>query len=394
MQFDVFSLLTAAILISALSTIARALLVKLHPHFLGLGAWAWASATGTLALLVMATRPHFPGQTGATLAQILVAIGLVLSWQGFRLFTGFRGLSRQVFLVLMIGLAIPVGLSFIEGGLPLRSATNAMMLCMISALIAQHLLASAEPGWLAMRVTGYLYAVNSVFFLIRMVAVFASGEIIGTTQSSGFTALTALWWLGMTLASTLGMTLMASEKLQFELNQQANHDPLTGALNRRAFIIAAEKTFAWASRQGTPIALLMMDLDYFKQVNDRLGHQAGDDLLRLFAAVCEREIRSEDSLCRFGGEEFVVLLPGSSATLAWAAAERLRAAFAEAAAQSDVTRTLSFAVTVSIGVSELEIGEDLHSALRRADAALYWAKQTGRNRTEMATPRASVMGAH
>ena len=171
--------------------------------------------------------------------------------------------------------------------------------------------------------------------------------------------------------------MIANDRLQEELNHHATHDPLTGALNRRAFALLAEKQVAQAARTGRPLAVLMMDLDHFKRINDTLGHSGGDATLCRFVAVAGDVLRAEDVLCRFGGEEFVALLPHAEAAQAVAAAERLRLAFAATGA------------TVSIGVASLRPGEDLEDLLRRADAALYDAKRAGRDRTHLSEAAAA-----
>lgn len=171
--------------------------------------------------------------------------------------------------------------------------------------------------------------------------------------------------------------MIANDRLQEELNHHATHDPLTGALNRRAFALLAEKQVAQAARTGRPLAVLMMDLDHFKRINDTLGHSGGDATLCRFVAVAGDVLRAEDVLCRFGGEEFVALLPHAEAAQAVAAAERLRLAFTATGA------------TVSIGVASLRPGEDLEDLLRRADAALYDAKRAGRNRTHLSEEAAA-----
>lgn len=171
--------------------------------------------------------------------------------------------------------------------------------------------------------------------------------------------------------------MIANDRLQEELNHHATHDPLTRALNRRAFALLAEKQVAQAARTGRPLAVLMMDLDHFKRINDTLGHSGGDATLCRFVAVAGDVLRAEDVLCRFGGEEFVALLPHAEAAQAVAAAERLRLAFAATGA------------TVSIGVASLRPGEDLEDLLRRADAALYDAKRAGRDRTHLSEAAAA-----
>ena len=239
---------------------------------------------------------------------------------------------------------------------------------------------AAQTGQMAIRATGWTFAANAGFFLVRATAAGQSSGTFSNWNPDGFAALPLLWWLCMIIATTLGMVLMTGERLQANLDRQASSDPLTGALNRRAFSILAEKEMARAQRHGRSLSLLMMDLDHFKQINDRLGHGDGDAILCRFVAIATRVLRGEDVLCRFGGEEFVALLPATSGAQALVAAERLRLAFArEGSGVITAAPPLPFAITVSIGVSELKQGEDIKNALRRADIALYRAKAMGRN---------------
>jgi diguanylate cyclase (GGDEF)-like protein len=187
----------------------------------------------------------------------------------------------------------------------------------------------------------------------------------------------------MIIAVTLGMVLMAAERLQADLDSQANRDPLTGALNRRAFALIAEKALARSRRSSKPLSVLIMDLDKFKHINDQYGHEAGDALLCRFVVCANKIFRGEDVFCRFGGEEFVALLPNTSAEQAHVAAERLRTAFAE---ESHEASTLTTPLTVSIGIAERAAEESIESLLHRADTALYQAKHKGRNRSELAVP--------
>lgn len=138
-----------------------------------------------------------------------------------------------------------------------------------------------------------------------------------------------------------------------------------------------------SNRYGKPLSVLMIDLDRFKLINDHLGHKGGDELLCQFVTVSDHVLRSEDIFCRYGGEEFVALLPNTTAEMALVAAERLRSTFADELPET-MKGILPFPITVSIGVSEREQDEDIESLLYRADAALYQAKRSGRNRCELA----------
>lgn len=165
------------------------------------------------------------------------------------------------------------------------------------------------------------------------------------------------------------------------LEQLASVDALTGASNRRHFLEIARVEVDRALRLGSPLAAIMLDLDHFKEVNDRHGHEAGDRVLQTFANAVHATLRSSDIFARLGGEEFMLLLPGQSRDDACALAERLRS----------LTASLRFAecpegITVSAGVAVLGApgARDLHELMRQADAALYQSKRAGRNRVSVA----------
>lgn len=159
-----------------------------------------------------------------------------------------------------------------------------------------------------------------------------------------------------------------------QLSAQASTDALTGLLNRYGLAPLYHAERLRAERHGRALSLVLLDLDHFKRVNDESGHAAGDGVLRELATLLRHSVRAEDIVARWGGEEFVILLPECDETAAAALAENLRGAMA--AHDFRVPRR----ITASFGVAQLEDGGDLESLVARADAALYRAKTLGRNR--------------
>jgi diguanylate cyclase (GGDEF)-like protein len=167
------------------------------------------------------------------------------------------------------------------------------------------------------------------------------------------------------------------EATNARLRQQAATDWLTGVANRRHFIWHANREIARATREGTPLSLLCLDLDYFKNVNDTHGHQAGDEVLKHVAATLEKYLRPSDLLARTGGEEFQVLLPGAVAEEAREIAERCRSAIHYLRVRF---RNKVLNVTVSIGCAQLgQDGSDMDSLIHAGDQRLYEAKEHGRD---------------
>ncbi|NTV94446.1 MAG: diguanylate cyclase [Thiobacillus sp.] len=167
--------------------------------------------------------------------------------------------------------------------------------------------------------------------------------------------------------------------LQRELQRQATLDFLTGIPNRRHFMVQAERELHLGRRHASPFSLVVSDLDHFKSINDRHGHPAGDQVLKHFCAVGRQALRKSDILGRIGGEEFAILLPNTGLTEALVVAERVRKAVAETGL--DLGNGTTLHITGSFGLTAHGDGDrDLDDLLRRADAALYEAKESGRNR--------------
>ena len=181
---------------------------------------------------------------------------------------------------------------------------------------------------------------------------------------------------------SLSARLEEIERLQAELREQALRDPLTGLYNRRHLDAQLPELLAQAARQAEPLSVLILDLDHFKQVNDLHGHQAGDEVLRHAARQITRHTRASDLVCRYGGEEFVVVLPGVAPAQAAERAEALRAALEVVPARFGA---LALPLTASFGVAGLSKEADNSDRLiGAADRALYEAKAQGRNRVVMA----------
>ena len=166
--------------------------------------------------------------------------------------------------------------------------------------------------------------------------------------------------------------------LQEQLQTLAATDELTSLINRRHFFEIAKTELARAARYSNPTSILMIDIDYFKHVNDTLGHAAGDLLLQKFAQHCLSLIRSQDCLSRLGGEEFALLLPETTLEQAWSLGERIRKSLEHT--QFSVSPDTTTNITCSIGAAQkLETDDTFEALLSRADAALYVAKNSGRN---------------
>lgn len=170
---------------------------------------------------------------------------------------------------------------------------------------------------------------------------------------------------------------LLQQKMQ-EQRELAMKDPLTGVNNRLAFDEHIAREFSRWKRYGDPLSLCVLDIDYFKKINDNFGHLAGDKALKAMAGRLVQNVREVDIVSRYGGEEFVVIMPKTSAEPAYGVAEKLRNVIATAGFHYQQQRVH---ITVSCGVATFRAGDDPDRVFKRADDALYAAKQAGRNRT-------------
>jgi diguanylate cyclase (GGDEF)-like protein len=226
-------------------------------------------------------------------------------------------------------------------------------------------------GWVV------LTALLSVF--IPGYAAFAWLQMSATVEPSNFIVAGLLFFGACFVLSVAILSRhMAKEILRIAaLERNIFTDDLTGLFNRRYLSLCATSEFSRAMRYGASLALVMIDIDYFKSVNDAYGHQAGDEILRLVASTIAREIRASDIPMRYGGEELLVIATNTDLSGAIALAERIRA---KVASLSMPIERKEVRISVSAGVSALRRDDNFNSLLKRADDALYCAKRSGRNR--------------
>ena len=229
---------------------------------------------------------------------------------------------------------------------------------------------------------------QALFFLLGWTPLLLV-TVFGSLQAGGFApgwtwSEEAMLVAGALEALVLSLGLadrsLALRRDRDRARQLADIDALTGLLNRRAWDERVYLLDAAMRQSGQPLSLLFLDLDHFKELNDRHGHEAGDDALRLLAAVMREELRDEDLVGRYGGEEFVVALPDADREYALRVADRIRRRLHERSSAGP----LRVAQTVSIGAATQQAGEDMAALLRRVDEAMYAAKVAGRDRVVFA----------
>jgi diguanylate cyclase (GGDEF)-like protein len=211
-----------------------------------------------------------------------------------------------------------------------------------------------------------------------LTAVLSSVQLSNEAAASiGLDVRAALVFMVVALAVHATLVSLVVGRLLAELRHKARHDPLTGLLNRRAMEEAIGTQMQRGRRTGETHSLLMLDVDHFKSINDRLGHSVGDLVLQNVATILQAHVRKIDHVARVGGEEFLVLMPGASLDTARPVAERLREQLAAGLPQ---LQEANVSLSASIGIAEwADHTEDMSRLLVRADAALYRAKAQGRN---------------
>jgi diguanylate cyclase (GGDEF)-like protein len=381
---------------------------------------ASTSALLTMALLALAFRRGFGGGAYGSLALMaLMCAGYVLSMSGEGYFLP-GGQTLAVAGVLLercfAMLAIAFSLLFIDRFLQLsarRPKAGALLRVLAGAqvtiVIASTLEGNQPSGWGATASNLLLLISVPLVLLESWIAMrqgVTAGRFVLLAWSPGLAVLMA-WTLslqgwalvGIDLASWVypGLALqlvvlcfgLANEgqRLRRERDDataDAGHDPLTGALNRRALDASLSALLEEARSTQGALSVVFMDIDHFKRINDVHGHAVGDHCLRQLVADGEALLRPGDLLARYGGEEFVLVLPGLDAAAAAPLAERLRMRIASRPVERDGVRVK---MAVSLGVAELEAAsESAEQLLQRADAALYRAKAGGRNRVEVSSP--------
>lgn len=228
----------------------------------------------------------------------------------------------------------------------------------------------------------------SLFFAVRVPLTWVAPYPFGSLpmQPGWLGAFNLLMFAHAILLSVL-LVSISKERLELDQRTKAQTDPLTGALNRRAFMSRGERLLSRHAHDRAALCVLFLDLDHFKSLNDRFGHSGGDDVLMRFVELVSASIRPTDFLFRIGGEEFCCLLPYTGLEQAQRVAERIRQQFETATV---VVAGVPVKATVSLGIASTEtFGYSLDTLTRRADMAVYAAKRAGRNRVVVADPNAT-----
>lgn len=384
MALDVLSVMLVGVLLSALTVL---FLTQAGQHFpverrRHLRIWTLGLLLQPMAWAMLAARGQLPDPMSISLGNGLLLLGFAEMARAVR---GFQGLPERRFRLWGIVVAAVLGLVWFSEYRPHYSAR--VMVNSVAAILLLGTLAMAmttayrRDGFTAARLTGAFAAFGVLVACWRLVEHGLAPRPEGSLFEAGPSDMVVFTYacVGVMFLS-LGFVLMHTERAYEDLRRLATVDPLTGVLARSGLVEQGHRLMLESRRHGRPLAVLLLDMDQFKAVNDSLGHAAGDGVLRHLAARARLVLRGEDILGRLGGDEFVALLPSTDAAGARVVAERLREAINQA---HMLYRGEEVPVPVSIGVAQLRPDEPLEAVLQRADLAMYQAKRAGGDRVEL-----------
>ena len=394
-------------------------IMRTRKTYPGYGSWAWAELAFAGLLLLQAVRGLVGNFGPVVLGNVAACCAMVLLAQGIRSFCGERSRNLWIYIASAAFLCGVLYLYYISENFRIRTLLVSSYLAGMTAYAALPLLRRAPKG----RQYGYTFAAAVLLFaaVIGIVRVLVLARMANMTTLFFRTPINTVFYLTdlmFIIGISFSFSLLTNERYVAELrdaNLSLAHemeerqkterdlrsevterkalegrlkelvvtDALTGLLNRRGLLEVLKDEVQRAYRFNSPLTVLVLDLDNFKDVNDNYGHAAGDQALCSFANACRVSLRVVDTIGRSGGDEFVVLLPATHIDAAGVAAEKLRLAV-----ESNAVRvgTVSFSLTVSIGLASwtaVNVTGDL--VLAEADRALYAAKEAGRNCTCLAS---------
>jgi diguanylate cyclase (GGDEF)-like protein len=395
MNLDPRTLLFALIVTNALTVLSLFVATRGSPDGKrdGMGKWAAAMLLETLTWVLVAARDLIPDAFSIILANAFKAGAHALILAAICEFQR-RTVPRWQYLV-PIGLAVLTAAALVDD-MAGRFIWGGAVYGLQMALIGRALV--SDPETRVGRAWRILFAGVAIIVLVlalrAAVALTGHGELAqlrGGVAPHPVQILTFLAVMATALLGSIGFVLMVKERTDREILHLAMTDSLTLVPNRRALMQQAERILA--RRSGLPLALLMIDVDHFKRINDSQGHPVGDEVLRAVAGLLAGRLRRQDVVGRYGGEEFCVLAPDTDRAGALRLAESLRETVAGAAL---ATEKGPLRVTVSIGCALCpgSTVRDLKDLLAEADSALYAAKQAGRNRVACFDPDGVRPGDH
>jgi len=354
--------------------------------------WASAHLMRAVSVMLYGLYGSVPDLLSIDLPNVLLFSSFGVTWNGARVFNGREALPGSLIAGAGVWLLASQWPGF-EAGSEVRGQLSALIIATYTWLTAYEFWRARNEPLVSRWPAIVLFFTHGAMFLLRTpLNALLHGKDSDALLSSAWLSVLSLEAFLMTIATAFILLAMSKERTELRHKTAAMTDPLTGLLNRRAFLQDAETLLQQQTARDRPIAVLLIDLDHFKSINDRFGHAVGDKVLQIFAKTTRAGLRQSDLVGRLGGEEFTVVLADAGVDNAYLVADRLRKTFAAAAAVVDGEAVYA---TASTGVAVIvDPSQDLAKLITLADQALYLAKARGRNRVEVAAveiPEASSL---
>ena len=350
----------------------------------GLREWGFAFVTIFAATMLIGLRGRVPDFASIVFANVALQAGYLTCFVGLRRFRERRVDFRPLVALLALNFLLLLYFLYVKNSLEARTAvvtSSNILICGACLTTVWRGRPTATLRFGEVFTLVFIVAAAGVAALRGAIAIWIDPNLNDVMAATGIQSFDTAAGALCIFALAIGLVLMAYDRLKDELEYLVRHDYLTGTLTRGTFFDLVEAELSRSQRSHCAPALLVLDLDHFKRVNDSHGHQVGDQVLRQFAQVVQACLRRQDLFGRFGGEEFLVLLPDTTLEAARAAARRICAAVADSCVSGAAS---GVRYTVSIGVATAAAGTGVEQLLRQADEALYRAKSRGRNRVELA----------
>jgi len=382
MSFEVNTLFLLTIDVEAILGLLLLLVWVQNTRVHAVAWWASAHLMRAASVMLYGLYGSVPDLISIDLPNVILFSSFGVTWNGARVFNGRAALPGSLIAGAGVWLVVSQWPGF-EPGSEVRGQLSAMIIAGYTWLTAYEFWRARNEPLVSRWPAIVLFVAHGSMFLLRTpLNALLHGKETDNILSSAWISVLSLEAFLMTIATAFILLAMSKERTELRHKTAAMIDPLTGLLNRRAFLADAEALLQQQIARDRPIAVLLVDLDHFKSINDRFGHAVGDKVLQIFANTARASLRQTDLVGRLGGEEFTVLLADASMDNAYLVADRLRKAFAAAAAVADgepLYATASFGVSVIV-----DPRQDLTKLITLADQALYLAKARGRNRVEVA----------
>lgn len=386
MQLDIPTLTIVSLLMGIAASVGFTSLMAVMNTQKVLRIWVASIWINTLGITLIGLRNHIPDVLSIVLGNGLLVTGNILTLRGIVQHLGLSMRWRWPTALALVYTGAIAWFAYVTPNLGARLLAGSLQAMAFNLAYAYLLLRYAEPDIRkSCRIAGVVLLVNGLFYLVRAFVPISTGVGQNLMQAGLPVAATYVIGILTTLASYFALLQLITERLMVDLRRAARIDGLTGLLNRSAIVAEGRAALERCLERGQSFALMIFDLDYFKQINDRWGHDAGDAVLRHVSEQLREVIQWPHYLAsRYGGEEFVVALPGATLDQGLAAAERLRHALAHSHARFS---SQSIPVTASIGVAVARPGTRFEHLVRLADHAMYRTKSDGRNGVSAADDR-------